>query len=141
MTDTRNDNLLEQALEWCVLLQDPDAGPEERAGFAAWLETSEAHRQAWRRAEEVWRRLDPLAERLTDGAGQPRIGSPPRQPSRRSDPRHRSPHPAKGPGRSAPWQPCSCSARSSAGATIPPGWRTTAPLSPNSGSGGWRTVR
>ncbi|MGV6473175.1 FecR family protein [Azotobacter vinelandii] len=69
MTDTRNDNLLEQALEWCVLLQDPDAGPEERAGFAAWLETSEAHRQAWRRAEEVWRRLDPVAERLASGAG------------------------------------------------------------------------
>ncbi len=66
MTEPQDDNLLEQALEWCVLLHDVDAGPAEQAHFAAWLATSEAHRQAWQRAEDVWQRLNPLAERLAE---------------------------------------------------------------------------
>ncbi|TBU75441.1 FecR family protein [Phytopseudomonas daroniae] len=65
------DDLLEQALEWCVLLQDIDASEEQRQQAIAWREQSDAHRVAWQRAIEVWQHLDPLVEVLTAPVAQP----------------------------------------------------------------------
>lgn len=69
MTDTQ-ETLLEQALEWYVVLQDVDATPAEQEQFSAWLHQSSAHQQAWQRAAEVWQRLNPVADHL---AAQPSI--------------------------------------------------------------------
>lgn len=64
------ESLLEQALEWYVLLQDVDASDEQRQHAAAWREQSAAHRGAWQRAGQVWQGLDPLAEALATPAMQ-----------------------------------------------------------------------
>ncbi|WP_437879887.1 FecR family protein [Pseudomonas sp. LRF_L74] len=70
-----NDDLMEQALEWHVLLQDIDVTDQQRRDAHAWHERSDAHRDAWQRAEDVWRRLDPLAEALSAPAVLPTVAS------------------------------------------------------------------
>lgn len=59
-----NDDVLEQALEWYVLLQDIDASDADRQQARAWREQSVEHEAAWQRAEQVWLRLNPLADVL-----------------------------------------------------------------------------
>ncbi|MFV3290368.1 FecR family protein [Pseudomonas sp. NY11955] len=46
---------LDQALEWCVRLQDAGATPDEHEAFAQWLAADPSHSAAWQRARQVWR--------------------------------------------------------------------------------------
>ena len=45
---------LDQALEWCVRLQDAGVTPAEHAAFAQWLAADPSHPDAWQRARQVW---------------------------------------------------------------------------------------
>lgn len=45
---------LDQALEWCVRLQDAGVTPAEHEAFARWLEADPGHPAAWQRARQVW---------------------------------------------------------------------------------------
>ena len=45
---------LDQALEWCVRLQDAGATPAEHEAFAHWLAADPSHPAAWQRARQVW---------------------------------------------------------------------------------------
>ncbi len=45
---------LDQALEWCVRLQDPGTTPAEHEAFAHWLAADPSHPAAWQRAQQVW---------------------------------------------------------------------------------------
>lgn len=45
---------LEEALDWFVRLQADDAGPAERAAFAAWRVADPRHARAWALAEAMW---------------------------------------------------------------------------------------
>lgn len=74
MTDTREaheQQLLEQALEWCVLLADIEASEQQRRDFARWLEQGEAQQQAWQRAQQVWGGVQPLVDHLATRPAQP----------------------------------------------------------------------
>lgn len=45
---------LDQALEWCVRLQDAGATAAEHEAFAQWLAADPKHPAAWQRARQVW---------------------------------------------------------------------------------------
>jgi len=45
--------MLREAAEWFVRVHD-DASLEDIAGWQAWLDQSEGHREAFRRIEEAW---------------------------------------------------------------------------------------
>lgn len=45
---------LDQALEWCVRLQDPSMTPAEHEAFTQWLSADPSHPAAWQRARQVW---------------------------------------------------------------------------------------
>jgi transmembrane sensor len=45
--------MLREAAEWFVRVHD-DASLEDFAAWQAWLDRSEAHREAFRRIEEAW---------------------------------------------------------------------------------------
>ncbi|WP_307941760.1 FecR family protein [Pseudomonas mosselii] len=45
---------LDQALEWCVRLQDAGVTAAEREAFARWLAADPSHPAAWQRAWQVW---------------------------------------------------------------------------------------
>lgn len=45
---------LDQALEWCIRLQDAGVSEAELKAFDEWLARSRAHHEAWQRAQQVW---------------------------------------------------------------------------------------
>jgi transmembrane sensor len=51
----------DEAVAWFVRLRDEEASESDRAAFAAWLEASPSHGQAWRELEAVWGALDRVA--------------------------------------------------------------------------------
>jgi transmembrane sensor len=51
----------DEAVAWFVRLRDEEASESDRAAFAAWLEASPSHGQAWRELEAVWGALDQVA--------------------------------------------------------------------------------
>ncbi|WEK29492.1 MAG: FecR domain-containing protein [Candidatus Pseudomonas phytovorans] len=55
MNDHDSHTPLDQALEWCVRLQDAGVTQAEQAVFARWLEADPSHPAAWQRAQQVWR--------------------------------------------------------------------------------------
>lgn len=61
MTDPQNASPLDQALEWCVRLEDPGATAEQRQAFAHWLAADARHAEAWQRAQQVWQTSGPAA--------------------------------------------------------------------------------
>lgn len=61
MTSTDNESPLDQALLWCVRLQDGDVSQAEREAFEQWLEADPANPPAWQRALQVWDNAGPAA--------------------------------------------------------------------------------
>ncbi|MGE8061061.1 FecR family protein [Pseudomonas sp. NPDC089547] len=55
MNEHDSDTPLDQALEWCVRLQDAGVTRAEQAAFTRWLEADPSHSVAWQRAQQVWR--------------------------------------------------------------------------------------
>ncbi|MDD1014959.1 FecR family protein [Pseudomonas rubra] len=54
MTEPDSQTPLDQALEWCVRLQDAGVSEAEREAFARWLGADRRHPPAWQRAQQVW---------------------------------------------------------------------------------------
>lgn len=57
-------DVLAQAADWFARLQDPAAGPGERARWSAWRAASPQHAQAWHQVETVWGGFDGLPAAL-----------------------------------------------------------------------------
>lgn len=53
-------NVLEQAAEWFAVLGAPNASIAEREAWQRWLDAAPAHREAWRRVEEINAQLHAL---------------------------------------------------------------------------------
>ncbi len=64
---------LDQALEWCVRLQDPGVTPAEQEAFTQWLAADPSHPAAWQRARQVWG-VAGVAGNAHVAAGQPTGG-------------------------------------------------------------------
>jgi transmembrane sensor len=58
----KNDQLLEQALEWFFMLQSEDCTDEDRRRFNAWYHQSEQNRAAYAHAGRLWSNLDQIKE-------------------------------------------------------------------------------
>ena len=54
-----------QATEWIMLFEDGGGTPEDRAAFQAWLNSSDQHRDAYKRFAALWGGMDRYEE-LTD---------------------------------------------------------------------------
>lgn len=55
---------LEEAADWLVRLNAPDAGPEDRAACERWRQRSPMHARAWARAERLLQTLGQLPPKL-----------------------------------------------------------------------------
>ncbi|WP_195763581.1 FecR domain-containing protein [Duganella guangzhouensis] len=53
-------SVLEQAAEWFAVLGAPDARAADHAAWQRWLDASAAHREAWRRVEQLHAQLHAL---------------------------------------------------------------------------------
>jgi len=58
MPKNHQDPLIEEALRWLVVLKDKAASDADRQAFDRWLASDPRHEAAWRRARQVWMRLD-----------------------------------------------------------------------------------
>lgn len=58
MAEQDPDPLVEEALRWLVVLRDKNANEADRLAFDRWLKLDSSHEIAWRRAQQVWMRLD-----------------------------------------------------------------------------------
>lgn len=95
MKNERRDPLIEEALRWLVVLNDPDVDDADRASFEAWLRTGPRHEEAWARAQAVWMRVGMVGPafgvRRSDAADVVSSASAPLpvlSPSAQSAPRH-----------------------------------------------------
>ncbi len=59
--DDSADPALEQAMDWLLLLQDPDTGADIRRRFDAWLAADPDHGRAWAQARRAWGLLGELS--------------------------------------------------------------------------------
>lgn len=69
----------EEAIAWCVRLNSGDAEEADWKQFTLWLEVDRGRRDAFDRAESLWRDLDDPALKTASLRGQP--GPGPRRPS------------------------------------------------------------
>ncbi|MBB6261075.1 transmembrane sensor [Paenochrobactrum gallinarii] len=61
------DILLDEAIDWLLGLQDPQSEPALSQQFKMWLEQSDAHAEAWQKAQQVWALMghtEPVYENL-----------------------------------------------------------------------------
>lgn len=54
MIPADRDRILEQAAEWVVRASEPDFDGEDRANLQAWLNSSDAHREAFTQLDGIW---------------------------------------------------------------------------------------
>ena len=73
MTSTDNESPLDQALHWCVRLQDADVSRAEREAFEQWLGADPAHPPAWQRARQVWDNAGPAAAAFAESPPAPPV--------------------------------------------------------------------
>ncbi|MBX8783384.1 FecR family protein [Ochrobactrum sp. GRS2] len=52
--DIRPDSLLDEAIDWLLRLQSAAQDPALSKQFILWLQQSDAHKQAWEKAQHVW---------------------------------------------------------------------------------------
>ena len=50
----QDDLLTEQAVEWCVRLQDESCSDQDRAAFQAWLQADPRHEREYRAVHDLW---------------------------------------------------------------------------------------
>lgn len=72
----QDDLLTEQAVEWCVRIQDESCSEQDRAALQAWLDADPRHAREYDAVRDLW----VLARDLPAG---PRAASPPVAPARR----------------------------------------------------------
>lgn len=70
------DPLVVEALHWLVVLKDRNASAADREAFDHWLNLDPSHLAAWRRAQQVWMRLDRIGPAFRN---RPAASSPPHQ--------------------------------------------------------------
>lgn len=61
------DNLLEEAIDWLLRLQNVQEDPVVSQQFTLWLKRSDAHEEAWQKAQQVWSLMgqaEPVYENL-----------------------------------------------------------------------------
>lgn len=76
MSEQHQDPLVEEALHWLVVLRDKSASEADRQAFDRWLKLDASHEAAWRRAQQVWMRLDRIGPAFKNRAPPPPVPAP-----------------------------------------------------------------
>ncbi len=79
--DSASRPLDEQACAWLVRVHSGDMDAAERAQLDRWRSETRAHEQAWRRAEALWRGIEPLRQHAIPGS-RPLPSEPALRPAR-----------------------------------------------------------
>lgn len=77
MSEQHQDPLVEEALHWLVVLRDKNASQADHEAFDRWLKIDASHEAAWRRAQQVWMRLDRIGPAFRNRAPPPPVPTPP----------------------------------------------------------------